>query len=437
MKRLGLLLIIMLLILAACGQEKEASVESSNSSPRRADAEQNTNQSADTTPAMDLWANVTDDLAFVQGQALYVQRAAQAEPQQIAAAIFPPTLALTPDTQFIVYNAIVSVRSRYLTVANVETLETRQVYRSTGDFSFFGGVSSDGQWATIFNFPSMYVVSIDGLTTHRIASIQNFGVTPFWLEDNTLLVVIQQNGVTQEVRRFDPVTGEDISITDQAATNIGEAALPIGTGIAAFMTFQGVISQELGVNLQGAIDPNAEDLEPAINLVGPPVNTQGTPELCGTWQITREDPMSSAEPDELLSIRDTVFLTNNLTLEDGSLVFVRWYFEDCNSSMMQAALMKLSPDGETTVLTDAIDPGTSPNLGFFFADTGPRVTYTSDGRYAVWIGGGLDEGESSINITELATGATSRLHYVVRDSSNATNFHTDTAYTGVLLVPRS
>lgn len=437
MKRLWLLMIsVLLLTVAACGGDDEPSVESSNTSPRRADTSQ-TNTTTDTTSNVDLWPYISDDLVFVQGQALYVQRAGQTEGQSIAPAIFPPTLALTPDRQYIAYNAIVSIRSRYLTVTSVETLETRQLYRSSGDFSFLGPLSPDGQWAIIFNFPSMYLANIDGVTSRRVASIQNFGVTPFWLEDSTLLVVSQQNGAVPEVRRYDPVADEDIPIVEQAASAIGEMVTAGLNGVSAFLPFQELVQQELGVDVQGAFAPDPENPAPVINLVGPPPSAQGTPEICGTWQVVREIPTTDAQPEELLSLRDTVFLTNNLMLDDGSIVFVRWYFEDCNNTKMRASLLKLTPDGETETIIEGIDPGTSPNLGFFFADTGPRIAYSSDGHYAIWIGGGFDQGESSINITDLTTGVTSQLHHVSRDSSNASTFHTDTAYTGVLLVPRS
>lgn len=430
-RSLGFMMVIVLLV--GCGKEKQASLETSTGAPRRATTDQTTSnvQLSD----VDLWASVVDDLVFIQGQTLYLQPAGQTDLHQLAPAIFPPSLALAPNTHTIVYNEIVSIRSRFLTIANTQTLETQQIYRSSGDFSFLGGISPNGQWAMVFNFPSLYVVKMDGSTTHRIASIQNFGVTPFWLEDNTLLVIIQQNGVTQEVRRFDPVTNENLPIVEQAAASISDT-LPITPGVSAFIAFQEIVNQELGVPLQGVIDLTADDLAPIINLVNlnPAV---ATPEICGTWQVTREMPSLNAQPEIVLTLQDTTFLTANLTLADGSLVFVRWYFEGCDRNKMRAALIKLTPNGETIILTDAIDPGTSPNLGFFFADTGPRIGYSSDNRYAVWIGGGLDMGESSINITNLTDGTTSRLHRVLRDSSNASTFHTDIAYTGVVFVARN
>ncbi|MCB9436797.1 MAG: hypothetical protein H6673_07350 [Anaerolineales bacterium] len=437
MKRLWLFMVVILLLtVVACGNDEEPSVESSNTSPRRATTSPN-NTTTDTTSELDLWPNVIDDLAFVQGQTLYVQRAGQTETQSIAPMIFPPSLALTPDGQYIAYNEIVSIRSRYITIADVETLEPRQLYRSSGDFAFLGPASPDGQWVIIFNFPSMYLANIDGVTSRRVASIQNFGVTPFWLEDSTLLVVIQQNGAVQEVRRYDPTADEDIPIVEQAASAIGETVAAGLNGVSAFVPFQDLVHQELGVDLQGAIQLNTENPIPVINLVGPPANAQGIPAMCGTWQITRETTAVDTQIEELLTVRDTVFLTNNLTLADGSIVFVRWYFEDCDNAKMRASLVKLTPDGETETIIEGIDPGTSRNLGFFFADTGPHIAYSSDGQYAIWIGGGLDQGESSINITDLMTGVTSQLHHVTRDSSNAATFHTDTAYTAVMLVPRS
>lgn len=437
MNRLWLLMIsILLLTVVACGGDDEPSVESSNTSPRRATTSQN-NTTTDTTSDVDLWSTIADDLVFVQGQTLYVQRAGQTETQSIAPTIFPPSLALTPDGQYIAYNEIVSIRSRYMTLTDVETLTPRQLYRASGDFAFLGPLSPDEQWVIIFNFPSMYLANMDGVTNHRVASIQNFGVTPFWLEDSTLLVITQQNGAAQEVRRYDPVADEDIPIVEQAASAIGETVAAGLNGVFAFVPFQELVRQELGVDLQGAFVPDPENPTPVINLVGPPTSAQGTPDICGTWQLIREIPTADAESEELVALRDTVFLTNNLTLADGSIVFVRWYFEDCDNTKMRAALLKFTPDGETETIVEGIDPGTSPNLGFFFADTGPRIAYSSDGQYAVWIGGGLDQGESSINITDLTTGVTSQLHHVTRDSSNASTFHTDTAYTGVLLVPRS
>lgn len=457
--RLLIVLLVLVLTASACGgKDDSAGVQSSGGNRSSNSQNQTANDNGDgenetaqeTAQGFIAIEGLTDSLAFVQGNSLYLTRFDGQEPILLKESIHPPTLALSPDGTGVAYTAIEGVRSRYLTVTNVDTLENRQVFRTSSEFGFLGPMSPNNEWVVVFNFPNAQAVRMDGTESHRIGAIQNQGLTQFWLSDNTLLIIEQpfdNNGqpLPNTVRQFDPVTGEDRELSTEAQTAIGSSEFvqpqqQQAPGNDVFEVFQQIVMEQLGVEIFGFGAPaEDENLDEVVHVVGPPppaaIGVGTGPELCGEWRFEYQ-PLD-AEPEVLVTFPNTLFINNFNVLEDGTLIFERWYNENCDINLRRAALMRLVPGGEAEVLTDRIDPGTSVNYGFFFADTGPRTSLSSNQRFVAWIGGGLEVGEAMLYVTDLQTDQTYLLRHGVREGSNTTGFLDDIAFNAVLWVPQA
>ncbi len=437
--RLLALSLVVVLILSACGGEEEDAGLTSSSSDNNA-AEQSTEDSANVPAALltdDPWVardGLSDYLAYVHGTAVYLARFDGEEPVQVTESIYPSTLGVAPDGEHIFYNDTAS--RRHVRMANVETLEVTEIARVTSEYGFLGPWSPNGEWALIFNFPTVYAARLDGSGERlRVGAI---GGLTLWLADNTVLIVEPTTAglgaVPNTIRRFDPATNEDMPLPDGAEQALFDLATNQNT-LQDALDLQNAIIDLLGVEPAFLVDINA-DIPPQYSFNGPPPNAQGVPERCGTWEIQRQEFALDAVPETLYSVDDTLFLTNLSVREDGSILFLRWYLEDCDIMQRKAALMFRSVEGDVQVLSDAVDPGTSTNLSFFFGDTGNRMSLSSDERYVVWIGGNLESGQSRLNLTDLQTGETVVLLEEIRSTSNASTFHIEHAFTAVIWVPR-
>lgn len=431
-------LLIFALLVSACGDDDEsAGLSSSGSSTERPTEQTAEDSNVRTEIADDPWADregLNDYLAYVKGTALYLVRFDGTEPVQVTESIHPSTLGVAPDGEHIFYNA--TEGRRHVRMAHVETLEVTQIARVTSEYGFLGPWSPDGEWALIFNFPTVYAAPLDGSGERlRVGAI---GGPSFWLADNTVLITEPTTAglgaVPDSVRRFDPATNEDVPLPEGAHDMLFNLITNQNT-LQDALDLQDAIIELLEVEPAVMINPDV-DVPPQYNLNGPPPNAQGVPERCGTWEIQHQEVAVGAEPETIYSIDDTLFLTNLSVRGDGSMLFLRWYLEDCDIANRRTALMLRSADGEVQVLSNEVDPGTSTNLSFFFGDTGNMMALSSGGRYVTWISGGLDAGVSHLNLTDLETGETVILSEETRTASNAGTFHIDHAFTSVLWVPR-
>lgn len=433
-KFLGFLMVI-ILILSACGGEDEPTTEGSNTtsndipSPQSSARDQNiSNPIANTSTQAQVGFGTLEDtndwLLYVEGDSLYLARFDGSEPTLISEFVHPPSVVIALGGGQVSYNAGERRRSVYM--MDLETLEVNGSIRVSSQFAAMGPWSPDGQWMTLFDFPAVYVADTSATDKFRVGSIQNSAYAQFWLADSTLLTIETPNGTgVTDVRHIDLTTREEIEIDEASEQNI-IFAFNNQPDLAGTVAFQETVSSELGVAVANPIvlDPETTN----INVVAPPANNQGVPDRCGTFEIQEQPLDTDAEPTTLATIEESVFITNQARLDDGNILFVRWYFENCDSVTMRAALMRLDPDGSLDVITDELDPGTSPNLSFFFGETGNRVSITSDQNYVVWFGGGFSADEATLNITRLDTMETTVLKRNERTSANNSTFHLDSVF---------
>jgi hypothetical protein len=302
--------------------------------------------------------------------------------------------------------------------------------RVSSEYAFVGAWSPDADSLFVFNFPTLLLAGLDG-SNYRIGQfgLNQGTATPFWLADGTALVVQQDaQGTVTEIKQINPATGEEMEIDPAGMSVLGDA-FPTGGNVTVEdqLAFQNAIEEILGVPIapQAAVDPEAL---PAPAFQGPPPGIAGSIEICGTWQLVEGE-------DVIYEIEDSLFLSNLNALADGSFVFLRWYLDECDNNQREVDMIYISPEGESRVLIDSVDFGISNTYQTFFANTGPRMSVTSDERYVAWLGGGFDLGLSTLNITDLATGQTIELAREERTAGNSSTFHLEDAFTAVLWVP--
>ncbi len=448
LRLIGLFLVLVLAMVACGGDDDEASLSSGSSDSARSNNAQTGSETQETNVSdltgwnLEPIEGLEDDLVFVQGRTLYMTHFDGDEPTMIAEEIFPPTLGISPDGTSITYNDLLSRTDRFMTLASLETLESVQLVDSQGDFGGFGAWSPNGEWAFVFSFPRFFVAKVDGTQTYSMESFQNQNLITFWLTDNTVLLIVQNNNTNVNfVRRFDPEADEDIEITEdnqQALIEAWNAASAFRAPLDDGLHFQQLVAELLGEPLVFAVDLEAEN-PPAINVIGPPPPAPGggggAPQLCVDWEIQRQEIALGVDPETVYVARDTLFISNLSVLDDGTLIFLRWYFPECGQRNHVANVMRITPDGTAEVLADAVDPSTSQNYGFFFGDVGAHLSVSTDGQFAVWIGGGLDAGETTLNLINLETNETTIIAREVRNVANSSTFHLDTMFTSVLFVP--
>ena len=435
--KLLLFLTAMILAISACGSKEEATVAGSNannSASQNNAQDQNisntTNQEAAGFEALE---DTDDWLLYVEGESLYLAHFDGSDPSLVSEFVHPPTVATTPSNTHVAFTS--GERRRSLSMVDLETLNIDGSLRVSSQFGFMGPWSPDGEWMVVFNFPSVYLAPTDASESYRVGAIQNVAFAQFWLQDSTLLVIETPNATNvTDVRRIDPVTGDEIEIDEATEQNL-ILAFNNQPDLAGAIAFQETVSTALGVDVANPIilDPDAI---PFININAPPANAQGVPDRCGTFEIQDQPLELDVEATTLATVEESVFITNQARLNDGTVLFVRWYFENCDSVTMRAALMRLDPDGNLDVITDEIDPGTSPNLSFFFGETGNRISVSSDQNYVVWFGGGFSADEATLNVTRLDTLETTVLLRNERNSANASTFHLDSVLNFVSWVPR-
>jgi hypothetical protein len=377
----------------------------------------------------------TDDaLFFSQGDTLYVTFFDGQEPELVTEFVAPPTVALTPDTTRVTFVAFQSRGRRpSLKVVDSATLDVQTAVRISSQYGFMGPWSPDGGWFVLYNFPNVFLVRADGSQDLQIGRLAGTAqvFTPVWLADNTLVVVDQNQGGQQPVgtvHRFDPAAGEEMEVPEEVQGMFLDIAAHL-EGVAQQIAAEGAVMDAFGVGPAYTLD---FDGPPLFNLSGPPPDALGVPEFCGTWEVQQQEVQLGAEPVTLYSVGDTVFLSNLNVLDDGTVLFLRWYFEDCDHMRFRAALMRIKPGDEPEVLAHDVDVGASSNLGYFFADTGNRMAVSSEGRYVVWIGGGIETGETTLNLIDLETGEPALL---ARDTDYSSGFYTDTGFSSVMWAP--
>lgn len=363
-------------------------------------------------------------LLFWKDEALYLGRFDGQDPVEVAGLVHPFAMGLSPDRQRIV--AAIGearenqIRSRIIeyaltlidlnTQARIPLQEAEEARAYTG---VVNGWAPDSSAVMVGTPTALVFARADG---SNITPMVGIFTTVIWLDDGSLLVFAagegpqDPNSPVLAAYHFDPVSGArtmlDLDLIAPDEQRLLE--LPV-TFEAAF--------KNLGLTYAGTYtDHGRIGLLPGdqrVYIQWPDAVASFEMPSCDTWTIRQRPRWEDTAPETLYTVEDTHFLTDLTVLPDGSLLFLRWTLANCRfTGDMRVELIRLTPGGEPTVITDRIDPGVNSNpndmrlMGYL---RGHKYSVTPDGRYVFWIGGGHTAGSSALNVTSLDTGESAAL----------------------------
>ncbi|MBI5930271.1 MAG: hypothetical protein HY862_13255 [Chloroflexi bacterium] len=419
-----IVLIIVALLLGACGKKKEASVQSAaRDKPTATTPSDQTDNAGNTdSPLAQLPAAVEGQvslpmidglnggLLFTQGyfggastqlSTLYFMRFGETEPRLIAEGVNPTTVTISPDYKKVFY-ATSGARNRHIFVVDLTTFEVIDLGRMQGVTAFNAGWTADSVLYAEVQIrgdgpvSDLFLAKQDGTGVVDLSPDGQFSGV---LADGTLLLnALSEDQTALVLNHYDPATG--------TSTEIGTVAInPNNFGATVLGVIDALQAQGLALG-DGFFTNNFARLGDDIiftQLADPSPNGVA---ICGLWQVVKAD-VSNSTP--IYSVEDATLLSHLRVLPDGSFLVLHWWLEDCGIEQLRTDIVRVMPDGESAVLLPEIDPGTEVNLSFLAASNGQKFDVTPDGRYILWLGGGLQAGYSAVNITDLQTNTTATL----------------------------
>jgi len=393
-RRAGVVLLVAALV-SACGSEKDTGVtlevahtttgdQTSTSAPRE-------------TPNPAVLADVPGALVYAQGHTLYqYPRGDALEPVMLSDDLDIESLAFTPEHDAMLYSKTEGTdRGIYLL-----ELDTLDVVQLTDTFYFVASLhtaewSPDGQWVILtIGAMGKKLVSRDGAQFFHLAGLTT--VQSFWLDDGSILIIdarpegLPPVEVYRAVSRFIPSTGETVPLDVDLAALASDAS--------------GIIDALAALGVDFVQSPAPSD----IYIVPPESAMSGSTAACDDWSIDRfTDTGDDVLREPLYSVQDTYRLSDLWTLDDGSLVFLEWRIPDCRMiNRPEVTLKHLVPGaGDAETLAGGVFSG----VGLGQTGSPSYTALSPDGRYVAWIGGSLDTGDSSLNLIDTHTGATTLL----------------------------
>ncbi len=228
-----------------------------------------------------------------------------------------------------------------------------------------------------------------------------------WLDDGSLLLVDDAEPDTRIVDepalyRVNPDSGERVAL-----------ALAFDYPLHDFLALEADLAA-LGYRLADDFhDYHRTDLLPDGTrvLIEQPANagSRGMP-YCQRWAVLARPRAGgpAVEPETIYSDDQTTFITDLTALPDGAVLFLRWVLEGCEFlGEMRVELIQVMPGESPVVLTGEINPGLNANandVARLLYESRRKYDVSPDGRYVIWIGGGLQVGSSSLNVIDRATG---------------------------------
>lgn len=448
-------MVLILLVLVGCsGDEDSAQVsgagrsEPSNSSSQGQGNETevegdggNLQESSDSIALANLPRPIPDEfvlpeldipypIAFSHDQMLYVVRF-DAEP----ATLLTDTLEFTikvKDASQVIYVGVgsespTSVFSRYSSIyiydTETESLLNEILLADDDHFADIESWSPNGQWTVVRRFEDddsfTDIYAIDG--AEPIETLTPVVVTA-WLTDNTVLFyeVDDENNIAN-VLRYNPATDEyldiDLDMSQVSTEN-------------TFFENYSLISEQLAVNDlelvrthdqigQTVVDTTSNTY---VTIVQPEAMSSTT--VCEDWIVQRGG--REIATSTLFDVEDTHALTDLHQLPDGSIIFLRWFKDECDfSEALQAEIIRVFEDGTSEVV--ARDLYVNVQNMFFsnnnFRVVEPRMDISADGQYLLWISQAEPtRGDVALNLKDLTSGESAVL--LVTPEADGTLFRT-------------
>lgn len=444
--RLGMLLLVGLLVLSACGKEDKKGIEGASNEldstlPNNA-VSATTGENTDSEASSEVnniatnaqFAGITPaenslgfppvpalvgkgSLLFTQGftrtvsrnegdgAQLYLASFEGGAPQLLASRVFVPTLALSPNGKLAAYVAV-DGRRWYSYILNLETLESVQLIQLGSQFGFVQGWSANNDWYVLTGFGvGTFLISIDGQNQIELGT--SFGA---FTTDNKLVVI----NFTNVNNNQGPPTIATTELLDLATLERS----PIDVTFEDEAGVLGIYStlRQAGYDLQTEVDAQGQfaqgplyvaenDTLVSVNGTNAANGNFNTPAACSTFNIASEAAIDGTQND-VYEAPDTVLITD-FKYRAGDFYFQRWYFGDCVFAQdnLYSDLMRISGD-EMEIVASELFPGDDLNIGFLRSQNGSKYGLSPDNSYVAWLGGSTVNRQSEITITDIQTDET-------------------------------
>lgn len=289
-------------------------------------------------------------------------------------------------------------------VFDVASGETRVVH-NPGSMPTGLTLSPDGNWlATLTGTITvgLRLISTSDGTLYNVASSSQHPIAWAWTTDSRL-AWWWNDAVTPAPQVFDPVTGQSVPLSE--------------------------VSAEIAAPPEAALSPDGRRA-----VIVPVASGPSEPETCFDSYVGLLDvPFATAQGMQMSS--ETIWTEPGLVasspqwLDDDTLLFVKLGVGTCGQvsatglsrQVMALELAGGTPRAVAGPLGNADDPNDRVQ------QFGRQVTHlyspSPDDAYVAWIGGGVEQGETLLNVTELASGRTvTLLRFARADAQDMADF---------------
>ncbi|GAB4420366.1 MAG: hypothetical protein Kow00106_16910 [Anaerolineae bacterium] len=282
--------------------------------------------------------------------------------------------------------------------------ETRLV-NNPGSIPTGLALSPDGNWlATLTGTITvgLRLISTTDGSLHNVASSSQHPIAWAWTTDSRL-AWWWSDAVTPEPQVFDPVTGQSVPL--------------------------GEVSAEIAAPPEAALSPDGKRA-----VIVPVASGPAQPETCFDSYVGLLDvPFATAQGMNMSS--ETIWTEPGLVasspqwLDDDTLLFVKLGVGTCGQvsatgisrQVMALELAGGTPQPLAGPLGNADDP--NDRVQQFRGQVTHLYSPSPDDAYIAWIGGGVEQGETLLNITELASGQTvTLLRFTRADAQDMADF---------------
>jgi hypothetical protein len=357
-------------------------------------------------------------------------------PRGIADRVHPTTVKVSRSGRYLGYTAVDNrIWKMYVVDLNLfdgdPSLEEGdyavEVWEAPHAFGFVDGWSPDENWVMLRPAPNVVISSNDGSTQYELGP-----VFAFWLTDNRVLAIQPEQAFLNDIDGpvvdsfiFDPATDTRTQI-DPGFTVINPFRFEPSNIINLLEVHNIVIYDH---------DEAWEDQfgKPFVSVGEHVLNVRYSqfPTLtrtCSDIVITHEESSTTLYEDT------EVFTVTDFQIDaGGNIIFLKWIMEDCGFTIdrLKGEIISVSSEGEATVLADDVFIGKAfDNLR---ASIGKKFDISPDGQYMVYISGGIQTFNTTINLVDLQTGESAPL--VTWTSGNSEDFLIREAFSAIFWLP--
>ena len=415
------ILIIGILAISACSKaEEQPTVGLEGVNDQVADR---TIVDDETNATATLGVDFAGNLIYTNNNNLYVrEQSTLTDPVLIAESVDTEHLYFSPDKKSIIYGIWPDDQSQGPIIHRTD-LHTYENYKLAefgwryNDLQWVANSwSPDGEWVIVTGdgFPlGVGVVRYDGTYLRQVTQQQRNIVT--WLADNRLMILnrewvgFESIPTITEIQVLNPTDNhrEVFTVPEDLAQSV-EGLQEIIARASLEPLNPEFINQSIFDDYNTHIIGNLSTPENDLAYRSRPLPTNTSP-YCGTWEIYHEPTIlaenETPEQKVVYEANDVGSLSDVQNFADGSLIFIKWTFPNCEFLQTpQGELIYLQADGTEIILADNLARLSDRNqIAHGATHKFHRYAIAPDGASIAWISSSENGRDTILHITDLAT----------------------------------